>query len=63
MPGSASWGSSTSRRSGLLLLLTGILFMVLVGRFLLPDRRVEDVIAREMTSAAQSSLRWRSGWG
>ena len=38
--------------AGLLLLLTGIVFMALIGRFLLPDRRVEDVL-RDNTSAAQ----------
>ena len=39
--------------SGLLLLLTGIVFMALIGRFLLPDRRVEDVLRGDTSCSTQ----------
>ncbi len=46
---------------GLLLLLTGILFMVLIGRFLLPDRRVEDALTGSTSAAQQFALEERLG--
>ncbi len=47
--------------SGLLLLLTGIVFMVLIGRFLLPERRVEDALADGASAAQQYALEERLG--
>jgi di/tricarboxylate transporter len=46
---------------GLLLLLTGIIFMVLIGRFLLPDRRVEDVLTGGRSATQQFALEERVG--
>ena len=47
--------------AGLLLLVTGIVFMVLIGRFLLPNRRVEELFSGNASAAQQYALEERLG--